>query len=112
MGGRKIGGIVALAGGGALVVSGAIFAGLGAMQKSSIKNGNFATENDIQGAANTGTTYDRLSISFFVIGGVAAVAGIVLVATAPKSAPEQVDLTVAPVALPGGGGVALSGRLP
>ena len=112
MSGRKVGGILTIVGGGLVLGCSGLFVGLSAQQKSSIQGGGLATENDIQGAASNATTYNRVSLSFLIIGVAAAATGIVLVATTPSEAAPGPSLTLVPAAFAGGAGLAVSGRLP
>jgi hypothetical protein len=59
-------------------------------------------------AESSGRTFGAVSTVGFVAGGLLAAGGVVLVLTAPKAA--TTGATLAPLALPGGGGAALGGR--
>lgn len=50
----------------------------------------------------------RLSTTFFVVGGLAAAAGVVLFVTAPKNK-SATTAAMSPLALPGGGGLSFNG---
>lgn len=109
------------AGGVALTVIGVLGAGAGvglyfagASSEESINKGGFPNAAAIQSAADEASTFYTGSVAALVAGGVLAVTGIVMIAagSGSSSAPAPASVSVAPVLLPGGGGVAFSGTLP
>ncbi len=89
--GRKTAGFVTLGIGAGLVVVGAVVGGLAASKHSSIaamcSNGVCPTseESTIQPEINSYTSLGNAATGLLVVGGAAAVTGIILVATAPKA---------------------------
>jgi hypothetical protein len=107
---RTIGSIVGgvgLAG----LAAGGIF-GLGASSKwSDAKEHCRGTLCDREGVTlrDDATSSATLSTVFFIAGGVATAAGIVLVVTAPRGTKREAGLRVVPVAAPGGAGLCAGG---
>jgi hypothetical protein len=111
--GQKTAAYVALGVGGVGLVVGSV-TGVMAMSKNktatdACPNDGACRSQDAVDANSSAKSLATVSTIGFIVGGVGLAAGIVLLATAPSSAPKTGSLHIVPTAGPGGGGLAAFG---
>jgi hypothetical protein len=108
--GKRVGGIVAVAVGGASLITSGILALAGNGKKGEIQKGGLASGQAIQAAASSGTSLFNGALATMVVGIAAAGTGVVLIVVSGGG--DSAKVALSPAALPSGAGVAVSGTFP